>query len=140
MLKKFKELKGNLTSRKAVGNGAAVRDFIRNQGIKGTEAAAYFWGNATQTIQDSSKGVLMAHSGKRLATTGFKATKDFSRGDPICGSLCSVAACCESVSGVIVWIPFPGKICTLSGLKAVSIGCERIRDLCAADPSNSLCK
>ena len=48
--------------------------------MKATEASAYFWGNITKSVQDSSKGVLTAHSGKRLATTGFKATKDFGRG------------------------------------------------------------
>jgi hypothetical protein len=108
--------------------------------MQSTEAAAYFWGNTTKAIEDSSKGVLTGHSGRRLATTGFKATKDFGRGDPVCGYLCTVSACCEAVSGVIIWIPFPGKICTLSGLKAISIGCERIRDLCAEDPLNPLCK
>lgn len=128
------------TALQALPNGDAVRDTILKQGMKATEASAYFWGNATKAVQDSSKGVLTAHSGKRIATTGFKATKDFSRGDPICGTLCTVSACCETASGVIVWIPFPGKICTLSGLKAISIGCERIRDLCSAEPSNPMCK
>jgi len=53
--------------------------------MKSISASAYFWGNITQTVQDSTKGVLTAHSGKRLATTGFKATKDFGRGDSVCG-------------------------------------------------------
>ena len=128
------------TALQALPNGDAVRDTILKQGMKSTEASAYFWGNATKAVQDSSKGVLTAHSGKRIATTGFKATKDFSRGDPICGTLCTVSACCETASGVIIWIPFPGKICTLSGLKTISIGCERIRDLCSAEPSNPMCK
>ena len=128
------------TALKAIPNGDAVRDTILKQGMKATEASAYFWGNATKAVQDSSKGALTAHSGKRLATTGFKATKDFGRGDPLCGTLCTVSACCETASGIVVWIPFPGKICTLSGLKAISIGCERVRDLCAGDPGNPLCK
>jgi hypothetical protein len=128
------------TALQAIPNGDAVRDTILKQGMKATEASAYFWGNATKAVQDSSKGALTAHSGKRIATTGFKATKDFGRGDPVCGSLCTVSACCEAASSVIVWIPFPGKICTLSGLKAISIGCERVRDLCAAEPNNPMCK
>ena len=130
----------NSTALQVIPNGDAVRDTILKQGMKATEASAYFWGNATKAVQDSSKGALTAHSGKRIATTGFKATKDFGRGDSVCGTLCTVSACCETVSGVIVWIPFPGKICTLSGLKAISIGCERVRDLCAAEPSNPMCK
>lgn len=130
----------SLTALQVLPNGDAVRDNIMKQGMKATEASAYFWGNITQSIQDTSKGALTAHSGKRLATTGFKATKDFKRGDPVCGTLCTVSACCETASGVVVWLPFPGKICTLSGLKAVSIGCERIRDLCSAEPNNPLCK
>ena len=124
----------------AVPNTNAVRDSILKQGIKATEASAYFWGNATQTIQDSSKGALTVHSSKRLATTGFKATKDFGRGDPVYGALWAVSACCETVSGIAVWRPFPGKICTLSGLKAISVGCERVRDLCAGDSTNPFCK
>ena len=130
----------SLTALKAIPSGEAVRDTIMKQGMKATEASAYFWGNTTKAVQDTSKGALTAHSGKRLATTGFKATKDFSQGDLVCGTLCTVSACCETASGVVVWIPFPGKICTLSGLKAISICCERVRDLCAGDPSNPLCK
>lgn len=128
--KRIKKLSS--TALQAIPNGDAVRDTILTQGMKATEASAYFWGNATKAVQDSSKGALTANSGKRLATTGFKATKHFGRGDPVCGVLCTVSACCETDSGIAVWIPFPGKICTLSGLKAISIGCERVRDLCAA--------
>lgn len=47
------------------------------KGMKASEAAAYFWGNAIKAVQDSSKGALTVHSGKRLSTNGFKATKDF---------------------------------------------------------------
>ena len=137
---KNKKVKANLTLHKGLPNGEGVRNTILQQGMKATEASAYFWGNATKAAQDSTKGALTAHSGKRLATTGFKAAKDFGRGDPVCGSLCTISACCETVSGVIVWVLFPGKICTLSGLKAVSIGCERVRDLCAGDLGNVLCK
>jgi hypothetical protein len=125
---------------KVIPNGDAVRDTILKKGMKTKESAAYFWGNATKAAQDSSKGALTAYSGKRVATTGFKATKDFGRGDPLCGTLCTISACCETASAVIVWFPFPGKICTLSGLKAISIGCETVRDLCAMDPSNPMCK
>jgi hypothetical protein len=140
MLKKLKKIiKSNLTLRKAIPNGEGVRDAILTQGMKATEAAAYFWGNTTKAVQDASKGALMAHSGKRVATTAFKATKDFGRGDPICGTLCTVSACCETISGIAVWVPFPGKICTLSSLKAISISCEHLRDLCAFDPENPLC-
>lgn len=127
------------TALQAIPNGDAVRDTIMKQGMEATEASAYFLGNAAKAVQDSSKGALTAHSGKRLATTGFKATKDFGRGDPVCGTLCTVSACCETASGIVVWIPFPGKICTLSGLKAISICCESVRDLCAAEPNNPVC-
>lgn len=125
--KRIKKLSS--TALQAIPNGDAVRDTILKQGIKATEASAYFWGNATKAVQDSSKGALTAHSGKRLATTSFKATKDFGRNDPVCGTLCTVSACCETASGIVIWIPFPGKICTLLGLKAISIGCERVRPL-----------
>jgi len=137
-MRRFKKISSTVV--KAIPNGFEVRDTILRRGLKATEASAYFWGNTMKAVQDSSKGVLTAHSGKRVAVTSFKATQDFGRGDPICGILCSVSASCETASAVIVWIPFPGKICTLSGLKAVSIGCEKVRDLCAAEPHNLLCK
>ena len=97
---------------KAILNGDAVRDTIL-KGMKATQASAYFWGNATQAVQDSSRGGLTVHSGRRLATTGFKATKDFGSGDldPVCGTLCTVSACCE-----------------------------RVRDLCVRDSNNPLYK
>jgi hypothetical protein len=140
MLKKLQKFKNRLTPHKAILNGDAVRDTILKQGMKVTEASAYFWGNMTKAVQDSSKGALTAHSGKRLATSGFKATKDFGRGDPVCGALCIISLCCETPSAVVVWIPFPRKSCTLSGLKATSVARERIRDLCGGDPGNLFCK
>ena len=64
---------------------------------------------------------------------------DFSRGDPLCGTLCTISTCCEVVSGVIVWVPFPGKVCTVATLKTVSRVCEKIRDMCAANPTATGC-
>ena len=75
MLKKIKEFKNNLTLRKAITGGEGVRDAILKQGLKSTEGAVYFWGNATKAVQDSSKSVLTAHNARRLAISGFKATK-----------------------------------------------------------------
>jgi len=124
---------------KVIPNGEAVRDEILKQGYNASEASAYFWGNATKAVEDVSKGALAVHSGKRIGTTGFKATKDFGRGDPVCGALCTVSVCCETASTVVVWIPFPGKVCTLASLKVVSVGCERVRDMCAGDPGSPLC-
>ena len=129
-----------------MGKAEEVRDAIISEGIKGaenviekSERLGVFFGNLTKNLEDSSKGAVTVHSGKRAATTGFKATKDFNRGDPVCGTLCTISSSCEVVSGVLVWVPFPGKICTVSCLKAVSIGCEKIRDMCAADPSSPMC-
>lgn len=76
---------------------------------------------------------------KKLTKNGFKATKYFGHGNPVCGTLYTVSACCKTTSGIVVWIPFPGKICILSGLKSISTGCKRICDLCAGDPTNPLC-
>lgn len=120
-------------------NGAGVRDKILEQGMKATESTAYFWGNLTKGIQDTSKAALTMDSGKRAGTGVFKASKDFARGDTVCGGLCVVSAGCEITSSVVVWIPFPGKISTLAALKATSIGCQKFRDLCAADSSSPLC-
>nr|UXN45099.1 hypothetical protein [Haslea karadagensis] len=120
-------------------NGDGIRDVILSQGKPATESAAYFWENITKGVQDSTKGALVADSGKRAATGTFKASKDFAKGDPICGTLCSISVGCEAISSVLVWCPIPGKVITISALKATSIGCQRFRDLCAADPSSPVC-
>ena len=120
-------------------NGPGVRDAILNQGTKATESAAYFWGNVTKGVQDSTKGALTIDSGRRAGVGTFKASKDFARGDAVCGTLCSVSVGCEVASGVLVWCPIPGKLIVVSSLKATSIGCQKFRDLCAADPSSPLC-
>ena len=116
-----------------------IAQTVVEEGSAKSEGVAYFFGNLTKNIEDSSKGAVMVHSGKRAAGSGFKSVLDFSRGDPLCGGLCVVSAGCEVVSGVIVWIPFPGKICTVASLKAVSVGCEKIRDMCAANPKAPGC-
>ena len=125
-------------------NGPGVRDAILKQGIlkqgkSATEGAAYFWGNMTKAVEDSAKGAFTVDSGGRAGVGIFKASKDFARGDAICGGLCCVSTGCEVVSGILIWCPIPGKILTVSALKATSIGCQKFRDLCAADPSSPLC-
>lgn len=120
-------------------NGPGVRDGILSQGKIMTEGAAFFWGNITKGVVDSGKGALTVDSGRRVGVGTFKASKDFARGDIMCGSLCCVSIGCEAVSGVLVWCPIPGKIVTISALKATSIGCQKFRDLCAGDPCSPLC-
>nr|YP_009308933.1 hypothetical protein [Toxarium undulatum]AOS86676.1 hypothetical protein [Toxarium undulatum] len=104
-----------------------------------TESSAYFWRNITKGVQESTKSALTVDSGRRASVGTFKASKDFAKGDTICGSLCCVSIGCEVISGVLVWCPIPGKIVTVSALKATSIGCQKFRDLCTADPSSPLC-
>ena len=120
-------------------NGPGVRHTILKQGKTATEATAYFWGNVTKGVQDSTKGALTVDSGRRISSGTFKASKDFARSDVLCASLCCVSIGCEAVSGILVWCPLPGKIITISALKATSVGCQKFRDLCAADPSSPLC-
>ena len=62
-------------------NGAGVRDTILSQRKIATESAAYFWGNVTKGVQDSTKGALTVDSGRRAGVGTFKASKDFARGD-----------------------------------------------------------
>lgn len=50
-----------------------------------------------------SKGVLTIDSGRRAAVGTFKASKDFVKGDTICGGLCCVSVGCELISGVIAF-------------------------------------
>ena len=120
-------------------NGEGVRDAILSQGKTATESAAFFVGNITKGVQDSTKGAIMVDSGRRAGVGTFKASKDFARGDAICGSLCCVSVGCEAISGVLIWCPIPGKVLTVSALKATSMACQKVRDLCAADPSSPLC-
>lgn len=120
-------------------NADGVRDAILTQGQSATEAAAFFWGNVTRLVQDSSKGALTVDSGKRIGVGAYKAGKDFSRGDVVCGTLCCVSMGCETVSSIVIWCPLPYKIVTVSALKATSIGLQRFRDLCAGDSSSPLC-
>ena len=120
-------------------NGAGVRDKIIEHGMKATESTAYFWGNITRGIQETGKGALTIDSGKRVGSGLFKASKDFARGDAFCGGLCGISTGCEIIAGVLVWCPVPGKIAVVSALKATSIGCQKFRDLCSADPSSPLC-
>lgn len=120
-------------------NGARVRDKILDQGMKATESAACFWGNITQGIQDTGKGAITLDSGKRAGSGVYKASKDFARGDQICGVLCTVSAGCELTAGVLIWVPIPGKLSTVALLKGTSIGCQKFRDLCAQDGSSPLC-
>jgi hypothetical protein len=123
-----------------IPNGVGVRDRILVDGKTATEAAAYFWGNTTQITQDISKSAVTIDSSKRFATGTFKAAKDFARSDKVCGILCCVSVSCETISAILVWIPgIPGKIPVVTFLKSTSIGCQRFRDMCSADPSNPFC-
>jgi hypothetical protein len=110
------------------------------------QAASYVAGNQTEAIQvltngivDTSKGIVTTHSGTRAGVSIFKGVKDYFRGDLICTGLCSNSLICETTAGIIIWMPIPGKICAVSGLKGVSYGCMKIRDMCAAEPNNPLC-
>ena len=120
-------------------NGTAVRDTILKHGTKVTESAAYVWGNLTQGVQEATKGALTIDSGRRVGIGTFKASKDFARGDVVCSGLCCISIGCEITSGVLVWCPILVKIPVVSALKATSIGCQKFRDMCAADPSSPLC-
>ena len=120
-------------------NGPEVRNLILKQGYSATEAAAYSWGNITQGIANTGKGALTAQSGSRVGSGAYKATKDFAKGDVVCGTLCSVSMGCETACIAVTWIPMPGKFTTIAILKGISHASTKFRDLCAGDPSNPLC-
>ena len=121
-------------------SGPQVRDAILKKGYEATESAAFFWGNTTQALANTGKGALTAQCGSRVGSGAFKATKDFSRGDIVCGTLCSISMGCEVACGAVAWVPMPtGKFTAIAVLKGVSHGCTRFRDLCSGDPSNPLC-
>jgi len=110
------------------------------------QEASYIAGNKTEAIQaitqlvvDTAKGLVTTQSGARVGTSVFKGAKDYVRGDYLCTGLCATSGICETAAGVVLWIPIPGKICTVSALKGISYCCMRIRDLCAAEPANPLC-
>lgn len=120
-------------------NGKEVRDFILKQGYSASEAATFSWGNITQGVANTGKGALTAQSGSRIGSTAYKATKDFSKGDVVCGTLCSVSLGCETACVIVTWIPIPGKFITIAALKCVSHASTKFRDMCATDPSNPFC-
>jgi len=103
-------------------------------------------GNKTEAVQtvtngaiDTTKSVVSTHSGYRVGNSIYKGVKDHSKGDYVCTTLCVVSGCCETMAGVLVWTPIPGKFIVLSGLKSISYGCMRFRDLCSGDPSSPIC-
>lgn len=120
-------------------NGGQVRDYILKQGYSATEAAAYSWGNITEGIANTGKGALTAQSGSRVGSGAYKATKDFSKGDVVCGTLCSISMGCETACIAVTWIPMPGKFTTIAILKGVSHASTKFRDMCSADLSNPSC-
>jgi len=120
-------------------NGPGVRDSILNQAKTAKQGATIFWRNIKHGVEASSKGVIIVDSGRRTATGIYKASKDFIKGDVVCGSLCCVSVVSELSSGILVYCPIPYKITTVSVLKATSISCQRFRDLCSGDPSSPLC-
>jgi hypothetical protein len=101
-------------------NGPGVKNIIVRQGKEVTESTTYFWGNLTKEVQDSTKGALTVDSERRASVGTFKASKDFARGDSLCAGLCCVSIGCEAASAVLIWCPIPGKIVTVSILKATS--------------------
>ena len=123
----------------AILNGAQVRDFILEKGYSATEAAAFSLGNLTEGIANTGKGVLSAQCGNRIGSGSYKATKDFARGDIVCGTLCSISIGCETICVAVTWIPMPGKFTSIAVLKTVSHASTKFRDMCAMDPSNPLC-
>ena len=120
-------------------NGQQFRDLVLKQGYSATKAAAYFWGNITEGIANTGKGALTAQSGSRVGSEAYKATKDFTRGDVVCGTLCSISMGCETACIAVTWIPMPGNFTDIAILKGVSHASTKLRDMCAADPSNPSC-
>lgn len=91
-------------------NGNQIRGMILRQGYSATEAAAYSWGNITQGIVNTGKGVLTAQCGNRVGSGTFKAVKDFGKGDVVCGTLCSISIGCEAICATITNATGNGKI------------------------------
>ena len=77
-------------------NGAGVRnkilqhgDKLLKQGKSASESAAYFWGNITEGVQDSTKGVITIDSGRRAVLVLSKPVKIL-RGVMFCVGACAV--------------------------------------------------
>lgn len=120
-------------------NGPQVRDAILKKGYEATEAGAFFWGNTIEALANTGKSALTAQFGSRVGSGAYKATKNFTKGDLLCGTLYSISIGCEIACGVIIWLPVPGKFTSIAVLKSVSHGTTKFRDLCAGDPSNPFC-
>ena len=120
-------------------NGPQVRDAILKKGYEATEAGAFFCGNTIEALANTGKSALTAQFGSRVGSGAYKATKNFTKGDLLCGTLCSISIGCEIACGVITWLPVPDKFTSIAVLKSVSHGTTKFRDLCAGDPSNPFC-
>lgn len=86
-------------------NGKQMRDFLLEQGYYATDVAAYAYGNFTEAVANIGKGALTAQTGERIGSGAFKAIKYFSRGDVVCGTLCSVSIGCETACVFVTWVP-----------------------------------
>ena len=62
---------------------------LLEQGKSASESAAYFWGNITEGVQDSTKGVITIDSGRRAVLVLSKPVKILS-GVMFCVGACAV--------------------------------------------------
>jgi hypothetical protein len=58
--------------------------------------------------------------------------KDYSKGDILCTGLSAILGVFETTAAILLWLPIPGKICTVLSLKGVSYMRIKTYDLCAA--------
>ena len=91
-------------------NGVQVRDAIIKKGYEATDVAAVFWGNASEALANTGKGILIAKCGRRVGSSAYKDNKNFSKSDVLCGTLCLILIKYEIACTVITWVSMPAIV------------------------------
>jgi hypothetical protein len=97
---------------------------IYGDSLNAVEATSYIVGNQTEAIQYltnrgvlTTKGLLTVDSGKQTAMSIFKGGRDAARRDSLCTELCISSEICETLAGVLIYVPIPYMKYGVIGLK-----------------------
>ena len=120
-------------------SSSQLRDSIIKNRYKHTEDTAFFLGNFTKAIENSGKAALTTECGQKAIYSASKMTKNFSKGDKVCRTLCSISLGFEVACVVVTWVPIPCKLTCIGILKGISRGLTKFRDMCAQNSLSPLC-
>ena len=118
--------------------GEQIRDKLIEKGTDAVKEAAYVAGNSTDSLGQSRNFIIKTGSvleaSKATGNLAFKASRDYSRGDPLCTGLCTVCLVCEITAiacSTCKFIPNRQNIWLAS--KGISRVCVEFRNNCAGE-------